>query len=111
MARTGHAEPKPVMRWISGLRDRLAPTTYVDSSDVPDLPEPPYRARLSIPLEQGADGVEVREREVVRGKMRTIYEVHCPCGKRWFNPRLETVQLCPRCNRAVVLNPPGTSMP
>jgi hypothetical protein len=88
---------------MNALRDRLLPTVYVDARDVPDLPESPYRARLTIPLEQGPDGVEVLERDVVRGEMTMIYEVHCPCGKRWFNPRHENVQVCPRCGRAVLL--------
>ena len=95
--------PRPLTRWINALRDRLLPTVYVDARDVPDLPESPYRARLTIPLEQGPDGVEVLERDVVRGEMTMIYEVHCPCGKRWFNPRHENVQVCPRCGRAVLL--------
>jgi hypothetical protein len=96
--------PRPLTRLLHVLRDRLLPTVYVDASDVPDLPESPYRARLTVPLERGHDGVEVLEqRDVVRGEMKTIYEVHCPCGKRWFNPRLENVQVCPRCGRAVLI--------
>ena len=98
------------MRMVSSMLDRLKPTAYVDWSDTPDTPESPYRARLTIPPEESDNGLDVREREVVRGKWATIYEVHCPCGKRWFNPRFERVQLCPRCNRAVLLNPPGTEV-
>jgi hypothetical protein len=95
--------PRPLTRLLHVLRDRLLPTVYVDARDVPDLPESPYRARVTIPLEHGPDGVEVLEqRDVVRGEMKMIYEVHCPCGKRWFNPRLENVQVCPRCARAVL---------
>jgi hypothetical protein len=94
------------MRIVSGVLARLKPTTYVDSSDVPDTPESPYRARLTIPQEQDADGVEGRE--VVRGKWQAIYEVRCTCGKRWFNRRFENVQLCPRCGCAVLLTPPQT---
>jgi hypothetical protein len=80
---------------------------YVDGCDVPELPESPYRARLTIPIEHAPEGVEVRERDVVRGKMKVVYEIRCACGRRWFNPRLERVQVCPRCGRAVLLQPPG----
>ena len=94
------------MRVVSGVLDRIKPTTYVEWSDIPETPESPYRARLTIPQEESPNGVEVREREVVRGEWTTIYEVRCACGKRWFNRRFENVQLCPRCERAVLLNPP-----
>ncbi len=96
----------PLGRLINGLRDRFTPTVYVDGRDVPDPPESPYRARLTIAPEHAPEGVEVRERDVVRGKMKVVYEIRCACGKRWFNPRLERVQLCPRCGRAVLLQTP-----
>lgn len=91
------------MRWLDRLRDRLRPTQYVYWSEVPDEPESPYRARLTLPSDEAADGVEVRERDVVRGELMVVYQVRCTCGKRWFNPRLERVQLCPRCGSAVLL--------
>jgi hypothetical protein len=90
--------------WVGRLRDRLGPRTYVDWSDVPDEPPSPYRARLAMPPADEASGTELQERDVVRGKVRTIYEVRCACGKRWFNPKFERVQLCPRCERAVLLD-------
>jgi hypothetical protein len=99
------------MRMVTGVLDRLKPTAYVDSSDIPDAPESPYRARLTMPLEESPSGFEVREREVVRGEWKTIYEIRCSCGKRWFNRRFENVQLCPRCGCAVLLKPPDTGMP
>ena len=102
----GQAVAGPLGRLVNGLRNRLTPTVYVDGCDVPDLPESPYRARLTIPIEHAPEGVEVRERDVVRGRMKVVYEIRCACGRRWFNPRLERVQLCPRCGRAVLLQPP-----
>lgn len=93
--------------WLARLRDRLAPTQYVDGNDLPPEPESPYRARLTVPKEQVPDDLEIGEREVVSGRMRIVYEVHCACGRRWFNPRLENVQLCPRCGRAVLLRDPA----
>jgi hypothetical protein len=92
--------------WMGRLRDRFKPTEYVEWADTPEAPECPYRARLSLPVEHLPAGVEVRERDVVRGEMKVVYEVRCACGRRWFNPRLERVQLCPRCGRAVLLHPP-----
>jgi hypothetical protein len=88
---------------VGRIRDRLLPTTYVDWSDIPEGPRSPYFARLTLPAEQGPEGVDVLEREVVRGQMKVIYEVRCGCGRRWFNPRLERVQVCPRCGRAVLV--------
>jgi len=95
-----------VGRWFHRLLDRLKPTVYVDGRDLPDEPESPYRARLTLPLEQSTEGVEVRERDVVHGEVRVIYEVRCSCGKRWFNPQLDKVQFCPRCSRAVLIQLP-----
>lgn len=93
--------------WLARLRDRLAPTRYIDGTDLPAEPESPYRARVTVPKEQIPDGVEIGEREVVSGRMKIVYEVRCACGRRWFNPRLENVQLCPRCGRAVLLRDPA----
>jgi hypothetical protein len=93
--------------WVDRLRDRIGPTTYVDWSDTPEEPLSPYRARLTMPVDEDADGTELQEREVVRGRVRMICEVRCDCGKRWFNTKFERLQLCPRCDRAVLLDEPG----
>jgi len=96
----------PIVRLVGSLRERMKPATYVDWSDTPREPESPYRARLTMPVEENDDGVEVREREVVRGEITAIYEIRCACGKRWFNRHFENVQVCPRCNCAVLLARP-----
>ena len=96
-----------VASWVGELRDRLKLTTYVDSHEIPDDAPSPYRARLTAPAEQDPTGTEIQRRDVVRGEVTLIYEVRCACGKRWFNPRLENLQLCPRCDRAVLLQGPG----
>ena len=103
--------PAPIMRLVNGLRARLKPNTYVDWTDIPDEPESPYRARLTVLPERSTDGLDVREREVVHGEVKAIYEVRCPCGRRWFNPQFENVQLCPRCDSAVLVQRPGTAVP
>lgn len=95
-----------VTTWLQRLRNRLTPSQYVDWSDLPDEPESPYRARLTVHKEDVPDDIEIGAREVVSGEMKVIYEVRCSCGKRWFNPRRENVQLCPRCDRAVLLRDP-----
>jgi len=96
-----------LMSWLRQVRDRLAPTEYVNAADLPDEPLSPYRARLTVQKEQAPDDFETGEREVVAGEMKIIYQVRCACGKRWFNPRCENVQLCPRCGRAVLLRDPA----
>lgn len=94
--------------WAGRLRERLAPVSYVDGATLrEDVPLTPFRARLNLPPEQSPDGVEVREREVVRGKVRIVYEIRCACGRRWFHRELQRVQLCPRCDRAVLVEPPA----
>ena len=92
-----------VKGWLGNVRERLKPVAYVDWRDVPDGPSCPYRARITTPVEHGSNELDVREREIVRGSIRTVYQIRCPCGRRWFNPRLEKVQICPRCGRAVLV--------
>jgi hypothetical protein len=93
--------------WAGRLRERLAPVSYVDGATLrDDVPLTPFRARLTLPAEQSPDGVEVREREVVRGKVRIVYEIRCGCGRRWFHRELQRVQLCPRCGSAVLVEAP-----
>jgi hypothetical protein len=88
---------------VDRLRRRLERTVYVDAAELPDEPQSPYRARLGVPPEQPDEGVEVREREVVRGTTSIVYEIRCVCGRRWFNRRRERLNICPRCARAVLL--------
>jgi len=88
---------------VGRLRRRFERTVYVSAADLPDEPVSPYRARITRPPEQEDEGVEVREREVVRGKTSVVYEIRCVCGRRWFNRRRERLQICPRCARAVLL--------
>jgi len=100
--------PQRFADWVNGVRNRLLPTVYVDSADVPDTPPSPYRARIMPRPEERPEEPEVGEREVVRGQMRTVYEVRCLCGKRWFNPQFESIQLCPRCGCVVLLERDGS---
>jgi len=88
---------------VDRLRRRFERTVYVDAADLPDEPQSPYRARLGTSAEPPDAGVEVREREVVRGTTRIVYEIRCVCGRRWFSRRRERLHICPRCARAVLL--------
>jgi hypothetical protein len=83
--------------------DRLKATEYVEYRDIPEEPLGPYRARVSVQMEGGADGVEVSEREIVRGEMQMVYSIRCACGRRWFDVTPERLQVCPKCGRAVLL--------
>ena len=95
----------PIAGWVTRLRHRVLPT-YVDGSDLPDDPEPPYRARLHVPEAVTPDGMEVTEREVVRGTAKIVYEIRCACRRRWFQREFQRVHVCPRCGRAVLVEPP-----
>ena len=64
------------------------------------------RARLHVPEDMTPYGMEVTEREVVRGTVRIVYEIRCSCRRRWFQRALERVQVCPRCGRAVLVERP-----
>jgi DNA-directed RNA polymerase subunit RPC12/RpoP len=91
--------------WLNEVGDRLKPTTYVEFRDIPDEPAGPYRARVSAALDLGPEGVEVCEREIVRGEMQMVYAIRCPCGRRWFDTAPERLQVCPKCGKAVLLQP------
>ena len=95
----------PLAGWVTRLRYRVLPT-YVDWADLPADPEPPYRARLHVPAESTPGGMEVTEREVVRGTVSVVYEVRCGCRRRWFQREFTRVQVCPRCGSAVLVEPP-----
>ncbi len=95
-----------IRSWLGDIRERLRPVAYVDWVDIPDEPCCPYRARIAEPARNESDEPEVLEYDVVRGTSKVIYEIHCQCGRRWFKPRLEHVQSCPRCGRAVLVMAP-----
>jgi len=100
-----HSPSRALGEIVVQFRRRFERTVYVDARDVPEEPPSPYRARLIMPTQEQDDGVEVREREVVRGTLRVLYEIRCACGRRWFNRQRERLQICPRCARAVLLDP------
>jgi hypothetical protein len=101
--RSGVETARRIGDWFRRVRVRLGPSTYVDFADIPDERPCPYRARLTLPKEALEANADLEEREVVRGKVRLLYEIRCSCGRRWFSPKLEVAQVCPRCDRAVLL--------
>jgi hypothetical protein len=97
-----------IKQWIGDVRERFVPAEgeYLHASEVPDEPEGPYRARLERGAAHATDGVEVGEREMVRGQAELVYLIRCECGRRWFTPRFENLHTCPKCNRAVLVQQP-----
>jgi hypothetical protein len=96
---------RPFAGWVARLRHRILPS-YVDGSELPEEPEPPYRARLHVPEAMTPTGMEVTEREVVRGTVKVVYEIRCECRRRWFQREFKRIQVCPRCGRAVLVESP-----
>ena len=106
--RYSQGRPGALPDWVVRLRNRLKPASYVDYAEIPDEQVSPYRARLTLPADQTVSGVEVRERDVVRGRVNVVYEIRCSCRRRWYMRKLERLQICPRCGSAVLLEPPGS---
>jgi len=97
-------------KWIDTVRGNLRHETYVDFHATPDPPEGPYRARVPAArfrFDPGA--VDVSEREIVDGELQVLYMTRCTCGRRWVAARLETIAICPRCDRAVVVADPRSA--
>jgi len=97
-----------VKNWFRNERGTPPEEVYVDSAQVPEEPEGPYRARMALAT-QGpatAEGIDVSEREVVTGVLQVVYQVSCPCGHRWQSAQFQRMSLCPKCSRAVLLEPP-----
>jgi hypothetical protein len=109
MARSANSQQRPSHHpwsgWVTRLRDRIQPR-YIDGADLPEDPPSPYRARLHIPEDMTPYGMEVTERDVVRGSVRIVYEIRCTCRRRWFQRTFERVQVCPRCGSAVLVERP-----
>ena len=83
---------------------------YVDSAAVPPLPEGPYRARMEASTHRRVpEGIDVKEREVVTGRLELLYRIHCPCGHSWATLQFQQVSLCAKCGRAVLVDQPKLS--
>ena len=96
--------------WIRDARGNRPPEeTYVDAADAPTAPEGPYRARMAMAdttHHSTPDGIDVNEREVVTGRLELLYRIHCPCGHRWDATEFHRMTLCPKCERAVLVEAP-----
>ena len=94
--------------WIRDVRGKQSPEeTYVDSAEAPVEPEGPYRARMTKSgHERAVEGIDVSERETVKGEVQVIYRTHCPCGHKWDSAELQRFTLCSKCGRAVLAELP-----
>lgn len=95
-------------KWIRDVRGRHPPEeTYVDSAEAPVEPEGPYRARMTkSEHERVVEGIDVTERETVKGEVQLIYRTRCPCGHQWESAELQRFTLCSKCGRAVLAELP-----
>ena len=95
--------------WLRDVRGKKEPgDEYVNFAEVPPEPEGPYRARMAASLSHRATpaGFEVKEREVVTGKLELLYRIHCPCDHHWDAFDFQRMSICPNCGRAVLVDPP-----
>ena len=94
--------------WIREVRGKRTPEeVYVESTSVPEEPAGPYRARLEkAAQERVVQGIDVSEREVVAGELEGHHEIRCPCGHRWSSQQPQRMNLCPKCDRAVLVEVP-----
>jgi hypothetical protein len=95
-------------KWIPDVgRPKEPDEVYVDGTEVPDEPEGPYRARMAVADHRpAAEGIDVSEREVVTGRLQLLYRTRCPCGHQWDALDFQRLSLCPKCNRAVLVEAP-----
>jgi uncharacterized circularly permuted ATP-grasp superfamily protein len=94
--------------WLRNARGKRPPEeVYVHLADAPAEPEGPYRARLAEATHQPAVvGIDVSEREVVRGELQVLYRTHCPCSHQWDTLHFHRMSICPKCGCAVLVNVP-----
>jgi hypothetical protein len=98
--------------WLHDVRGKQTPDeTYVDAAALPAEPEGPYRARLAAATAHPAapDGIDVSEREVVRGQLQLVYRIRCTCRHEWDALQFQRMSICPQCGRAVLVEPPQPS--
>jgi hypothetical protein len=99
-----------INRWVDTVRGKLHADTYVDYHATPDPPEGPYRARVpAARFRVDPEAIDVLEREIVEGELQVLYLTRCPCGRQWVEPRYETIAMCPKCGRTVVVTDPRSA--
>ena len=94
--------------WLRDIRGKRPPEeVYVHFAEAPAEPDGPYRARVSTAIRQPAvDGIDVSERDVVRGELQVMYRTHCPCGHAWDTLQFHRMSICPKCGCAVLVSAP-----
>jgi hypothetical protein len=97
-----------VKEWLRSVRGKESPDdAYVDGAQLPAEPEGPYRARLVEATHHASpEGIDVGEREVIRGQVQLLYRVRCPCSHQWTADEFRRLSLCPKCGRAVLVELP-----
>lgn len=49
------------------------------------------------------DGIEVVERRLGQATAQWVLQVHCECGRRWFEKEAVEAAQCPRCGLLVLV--------
>jgi len=52
-----------------------------------------------------ADGIEVREDELVQITAQRLYRLRCGCGRSWFELQLPHLITCPACEKMGLVSP------
>ena len=94
--------------WLREARGKRSPgDVYVNFAEAPTEPEGPYRARMAAATHRPApEGIDVSEREVVRGEVQLVYRIRCTCGHQWETLDFQRMSICPKCGCAVLVDPP-----
>jgi hypothetical protein len=100
--------PMKLKDWLRDIRGkRPREEVYVHFAEAPVEPEGPYRARLAAATRQSAvEGIDVSEREVMRGELQVLYRTRCPCSHQWDTLDFHRMSICPKCGCAVLVDVP-----
>jgi len=95
---------------MAGIKDNDGPEDLASLAELMKAPEIAPVATDSVAeggttpkITRMPEGIEVVERRLGHATAQWVLQVHCECGRRWFEKEAVEAAQCPRCGLLVLV--------
>jgi hypothetical protein len=95
---------------MADIKDTSGPEDLASLAELMQAPERPpvptgnlAEAGGTPKITRMPEGIEVVERRLGQATAQWVLQVHCECGRRWFEKEAVEAAQCPRCGLLVLV--------